>query len=482
MHNSYDAIVIGAGLGGLTTAALLSKKGWNVLVLEQHTIVGGAASTFRRKKFIFDAAIHLLGGCEPEGKVSSIFEQLGVRNRIEFVPVDPMYSLHVDGHVYEIPANLDQFCDKMIQWFPEDESLIRNVFDDIKKIGNALIQKNIIPIIDQIRSISRLPFLSYLPSFSHPHASIVLTSLFPYAGVAPDQLSTLYMLATMMSYHGGAFYVKGSSQKLSDCLKESIIENGGQVLTRRKVEKIVVKEKQICGVVDHKGNSYFAPIIISNASPKITFELVENDLLSPKYLEKVKQLKPSYSAVLLYAGIKNDGFEKQFAHEAFYVSKDHLQGNAFLYDPRDPEQMPTWIVCSPTKMDPSLAPADHSIVTIMGLCETDVVENYRNEKGKEAIYDDLLNKFERSAPGFRQRILVSELATPRTFARYLMTQNAAIYGFKKENQTYPMPIGPKTPIKGLYLTGSWLPNVHGVYGAMLAGESTAQAILADHKL
>lgn len=477
----YDAIVIGAGLGGLTTAALLSNAGLKVLVLEQHTIVGGASSTFRRRKFIFDAAVHLIGGCESGGKLASILEHLGVRDRIEFIPVHPMYTLHIDGKIYDVPANLDHFCDKMIQWFPEDKEQIRAIFDEIQEIGRKMVNRDVASIATRIRKLSQLPILSYLPSFSHSDTPILFSSLFPYAGVAPDQLSALYMFAMMYSYHGGAFYVKGSSQKLSDCLKEAIIEKGGQVLTRRRVEKILISDKQVYGVVDHKENKYTAPIVISNASPKMTFDLLEENVLSAKYMEAVERLKPSYSAVVLYAGIKNDGLEKQLAHEAFYINREHLYGEDFLYDPRDPEQMPLWIVCSPSRLDPTLAPPGHSVVSVMALCKTEVVEQVRSEKGKEEIQRDFLNKFEKVIPGFQKRIVLSELATPRTFQRYLMTQNAAIYGFKKVNQFYPTPIGPRTPIEGLYLTGSWFPNVHGVYGAMMAGESTAKAILNHRK-
>lgn len=85
---NYDVVIIGGGLSGLTAAALLTQKGMSVLVLEQHYFLGGCAHTFRRKKYIFDTAIHVIGGAEEGGEIDNLYTQLGIRDQIEFLPVD----------------------------------------------------------------------------------------------------------------------------------------------------------------------------------------------------------------------------------------------------------------------------------------------------------------------------------------------------------------------------------------------------------
>lgn len=140
--NNYDAIIIGSGMGGLTSGALLAKTGMKVLVLEQHYEVGGCASMFRRKNFHFDAAIHLISGCQPGGELYQLYDKLGIRDRIDFIEVDPMYTLRVGNSTYEIPANLDHFQQKLMKWFPEDQFAIFETMEEIKQIGKALHEGN----------------------------------------------------------------------------------------------------------------------------------------------------------------------------------------------------------------------------------------------------------------------------------------------------------------------------------------------------
>src|SRR5260370_11250851 len=128
----YDAIVIGSGLGGLSTGALLAKAGKHVLVVERHDRPGGYAHNFRRGKYLFDSAVHLAGGCEPSrcpqlSVVHSILRALGVRNRCEFLKVDPFYGAVFPEMAFAAPLGTEEFIAAHARCFPGDLDGIRKL-------------------------------------------------------------------------------------------------------------------------------------------------------------------------------------------------------------------------------------------------------------------------------------------------------------------------------------------------------------------
>ena len=126
----YDIVVVGSGMGGLSAAALLAKAGKKVLVIERHDRPGGYAHAFRRKDYLFDAAVHWIGGCEPSedpgrGGIDRLLRYLGVRDRCDFLLVNPFYTATYPGFRLEVPLGTEAFLEAHLQHFPGEAKGLR---------------------------------------------------------------------------------------------------------------------------------------------------------------------------------------------------------------------------------------------------------------------------------------------------------------------------------------------------------------------
>ena len=137
----YDVIVIGAGIGGLTAAALLSKAGLSVCVLEKEPHVGGYLAGFRRKHFIFDTAIHWLNQYGPDGIVDKLFSVIG-SDHPRAVEQQRIRRYKGDGFDYLLTNNPDEMRDQMVRDFPEEKKGIERLFLKARQIGRSFKNYN----------------------------------------------------------------------------------------------------------------------------------------------------------------------------------------------------------------------------------------------------------------------------------------------------------------------------------------------------
>src|SRR5574337_100401 len=116
----YDVVVIGAGIAGLVCASFLAKSGKKVLIVEQHSIPGGYCTSFKRKGFNFDAAVHHIGGCGKWSNVGRCLKILGIE--IDFYPLDPMDHLIFPNFTIEIPADLNVYIERLKERYPQENN------------------------------------------------------------------------------------------------------------------------------------------------------------------------------------------------------------------------------------------------------------------------------------------------------------------------------------------------------------------------
>ncbi len=483
--DSYDVAVIGTGLGGLTTAAILARSGKRVFAAERHDRVGGYAHSFRRGPYLFDAAVHLVGGCENGGLIDLLLESVGVRDRCEFADVNPCYEAHFPGFSLSAPSGLDDLIETYSHAFPTQGDGIATFLRECSSIrsetrgmlssdrasgGDSLSE---FPSLQRYRRRTVSQVLD--PLVTDQRARAALTTLWPYVGLPPQRLSFLYWASMLMSYiEDGAYYCKGTFQTLASALADAVRESGGTVALRSPVREVTTDASGVSGIILENGERIATRTVVSNADAQQTVQqLVGPEHFSSRFRRSLRRMKPSLSALVAYIATDLPRDRLPQAHETFYFDTWDHQAS---YD-ASAAGRPSWYTLTiPTAVDPGLAPAGESLLVFTTLLPFDAVSNWRDAK---ADYTDRITAaIDERIPGLSSRVKVMEVGTPKTMRRYTSNYDGAIYGWElSPSQTGPGRPAVDPPLPGLYLAGHWTRPGGGVYGVVTSGVMAARAIL-----
>jgi phytoene desaturase len=491
-RDAYDAIVVGGGFGGLAAAALLAKAGRRVLLVERHDRVGGYGHAFRRSRYRFDSAVHLVGGCAPGpepggGLVARLLGALDLRERSPLVRVDPVYAALYPELALRAPGGVEAFVESHAARFPGEAAGIRSFVDECIRLraelelaaeatGAGTAAATALERLPTLRRHHRSTLAEGLAAHvADPRARAALASLWPYLGLPPTRASLLYFATMLLSYVAdGACYSRGTFQALADLLAGAVEAAGGEVLLRAEVRRIRVEDGRVRGVILEHGQRIDAPAVVANADLRQTaLDLVGREHFGPRFLARLERLEPSISAFVVYGATNLDLRAAVSAHETFrFGSFDHE--DAFV---RAVAGRPDWLTLSvPTLADPTLAPEGEHLFVLTTLLGYQPPERWRRDK--ERLAEELLALAEPIVPGLRAATTFFEGGSPRTMERYTRNEAGALYGFALT----PEQVGAgrpaaATPLPGLTLAGHWTQPGGGVYGVLASGVEAARIVL-----
>ena len=511
VRSDWDAIVIGSGLGGLTTAAYLATNGLRTLVLEKHYVAGGNAHVFRRKQmFEFDVGVHYLGDCGPDGTIPTVLRGVGLEDKIEFLEMDPdgFDTLMFPGIEFRVPKGQDRYRERLVATFPDDETGLHRCLDVLQGVASEFAKVKL-PV--EPEDVPRL--MQEAPNFMK-WGMRTLGELFDDCGLGqkarailaaesgtyalPPSRAPVIMQAVLIDHYlKGAYYPKGGGQVLPAHIVDVIRSTGGEVRTRAGVERILVEDGKAAGVRLTTGEEFRAPVVVSNADLKRTFlEMVGEEHLSPQTVARVGNYRMALPLFCVYLGLDIDLSERMPNTNYLYSTSFDIEGlYADCYEGRVPSELTLFITVASVK-DPhtkAIAPEGHSNLQIMTMVPADY-SLWGIEKGpasgekyhrnpvyqslKQRLTDALVEGAERVIPGIRDHIVWKEAATPISQEHFTFSTGGTSYGIELTvDQFGPNRPSPETEIDGLFLAGASTVFAHGIAGVMRGGVGCASAVL-----
>ncbi len=504
--HSYDAIVIGSGMGALAFAGIMAKlRKWRVLVLERHFKIGGFTHTFSRPGgWTWDVGVHYVGEMG-RGMTGRRLFDLITDGRVDWAPLPDVYDVFVyPGLTVKVPKGRANFERVLVEAFPAEKQAIGKYFQDVKRAANWFSRRIMAMVTPQplswiVQAINRFSEQSALQTTqqyleSHirdPRLRAVLASQWADYGLPPGRSAFVAHAVIVSHYLEGAWYPAGGAGEIPKAASSVIREAGGELLPSHEVTKIIVEGGRAVGVEvqpkkgkDQPRLEFRAPVVVSDAGAWNTFtRLLPGEALP--FRSELETPPEGLEAVELFLGLKRDPRELGFQGENYWIfsSFDHDQmcaGRDDLLEGR----VPMAYLSFPSLKDPRAQSHTAEIVAPFSYrtLEAFSEEPWRRrgsdyESAKGLMTQALLDLVEKQHPGFRDLVAYAELATPLTFESFTGAPSGTIYGYPATPDRFRKTwLTPKTPVRNLYLTGTDA-AVLGVMGALMGGVATASTLL-----
>ena len=494
------AIIIGGGLGGLFTGAILAKEGLRVTVLEKNATAGGGLQTFQRFGEKFDTGMHVVGGMYPGGNIYRLCQYLGIIDQVQLKDVDDdctdcLYFAE-DKTTYRIRKGKEGFVESLMTYFPEERACLQAYVKAIFAITDEADLFNLRPSTDTFRVHSDDFFMSAVAFIAKYIKNEKLRSVVAYmnplyGGRGDETPAFVHAIISTLYIQGSSRFV-GGSYHFADLLTQVIEQHGGEVLTGDAVEWIEVNEhpadtlhdrrgkENVDFVRTRKGKIYQGDYYISDLHPCTLLRLMPEKAFTKAYRRRLEEIPNSTSAFSLYIKLKPNAFP-YINHSEYYMTRydeiwtfgeqhDHWPLGFLFMTPPEPLQgiySRKALVTVPMLFD-EVKRWENTSVGHRG-------EDY--ETWKKTKTQVVLDKIEEMHPGFKDCIDQVNASSPLTIRDFYGVKEGAASGYRKDYKNMALSQVPVvTKVDNLLLTGQ-NNNLHGFCGVPLTAISTAEVIL-----
>ncbi len=510
LDSDYDAVVIGSGMGGLTTAALLSDSGWKVCVLEQHYTAGGYTHSYDRNGYEWDVGVHYIGDVGTRTRSRMMFDFL-TAGKLKWAAMDDEYDrFFIGDRVYCAVAGKQQFRDNLLDHFPDEKQAIDQYLTLLARVGKGLSVYSMGRLLKPWQRLLAWPYLKLkTPALLFRNTYAVLSELtdnqdliavlcgqWGDMGLPPRRSAFMVHAMIARHYMYGGFYPVGGSWSIAEKIIPQIQKTGGEVFTYASVKQIMLEGKRVVGVEMADGHKIDCGCVISTAGVENTFSrlLPANAVSNAGYDPLLKRVKPSMAHLGVYIGLKQTAEQLGLPRTNFWIYPENdfdAAVDGFLNDPKAP--FPVVYISFPSAKDPDYQRRRPGTATIEIVAPApyqwfekwqgthwgkrgDEYDSFKAQLG-ERLMQHLYEKL----PQLKGKVDYFEVSTPLSTDHFCAYRHGELYGLDHDptrlRQTW---LGPHTRFKGLWLSGQDVLTC-GVTGAMMSGLLTTSAMIGVRK-
>lgn len=485
-----EVIVIGGGLGGLFSAALLSKEGVKVTVIEKNKKPGGGMQSYSRKGAVFDTDMHVITSMFEGGSVYRLCRYLGILNDICIENVadgisDKIYVAE-DNSVYSISAGREGFIQSLLHYFPDEEHDICayvKALDAITDEMDLFLLRNSRQNVFVQNADFFMPVDQFISKYIH---NLKLRRLLAYMNVlyAGDcKITPAYLHAVIaVLLQRGVSRFKGGTYRFVEVLVRFIQAHGGAVITGEGVSEIVVEGDKVSCVKTDAGRILSADMYVSSIHPAALLNLLSDGFaVSKSYCTQLQETEDSCSAFILNIKLKKDSFP--YMRYSSYYFEDYES----VWSANHGGVIKKFMFLTPPVQEQGEYAHTLCITVPMDWNEVVVWENSTTGKRSKSYYEwkdkvaeTVMNKMETLFPYFREVIALVDTASPLTIRDHTGVRHGAMCGYKKDvNNFITSHLPVRTRLSNLLLTGQNV-NIHGFCGVILTSLQTCEEILGTN--
>ena len=503
-----ETVVIGGGLGGLLTAAILAKNGQNVTVVEKNHSIGGGLHTFRRGDVGYATGMHVFGGFGEDGIMTKICRYLGIEGRVGVRATDEdcMDEIIMPDERYRLPQGRENYVRYLAEMFPHEAEGIRLYVDALYRLADAELSQLSNMTLSQHLNISTSQHLNDLTTqqmlwpadkliayyIKDEKLRAILSYLAPlYSGISGE--TPAYIHAMVNTLHiDGSYMFEQDSQHFADLLAEIVTDAGGRILTGHTVTGVVVENRKVVSVVVSCGrnatSSSYTIIpeqVICAIDPRQLMEMITPGAFPSSFRERVMDARYCYSAFKLFVKYK-EGSMEPVNHPRYFIGFPQLL--PYTHTPIHPYtcwnaadvSLDDWPRCT-------MAVTGERTMTVVAPIAYEWFEQWADSRvghRPEAYYQFKKELEEKmlsylSLKNYDASIEDVFSSTPLTIRDYNGICRGSMYGFHKDcNHIMYSKMAVNTKVSNLFMTGQSI-NLHGMCGVAITSLMTAEAILGN---